>query len=389
MAKKINSIIKAYNLKNGEKRYQFQIYIGIDPLTGKQQRTTRRGFKTKKEAELDLARIKLEISKGTFRKIQAETFEEIFNLWIQHYEKTVEQSTFTKTSTIFKKHIIPLLGEYKIEKISVEICQQCVNKWSTKLKKFRVVKSYASKVFDFAMKRDYILSNPFTLVEIPRIKKNSFTDQETEKENFYTREELIHFLNCLEKEDNFKAYTLFRLLAFSGMRKGEALALTWNDINFTNQEIKINKAISRGKNNKLYIKSTKTGIARTIKMDNQTLEILKNWKESQKQDYLSIGYNTLQKDQLVFSNEKNEFLQPTKTRKWILQAQKKYHLKQITTHGLRHTHCSLLFEAGASIKEVQDRLGHSDIKTTMDIYTHVTQKAKEEAIQKFESYLQM
>ncbi len=124
-------------------------------------------------------------------------------------------------------------------------------------------------------------------------------------------------------------------------------------------------------------------------MDNQTLEILKTWKKNQKQDYLVLGYNTLQKDQLVFSNEKNEFLQPTKTRKWILQAQKKYHLKQITTHGLRHTHCSLLFEAGASIKEVQDRLGHSDIKTTMNIYTHVTQKAKEEAIQKFESYLQM
>ncbi|WP_397540231.1 tyrosine-type recombinase/integrase [Rummeliibacillus pycnus] len=56
-------------------------------------------------------------------------------------------------------------------------------------------------------------------------------------------------------------------------------------------------------------------------------------------------------------------------------------------HGLRHTHCSLLFEAGVSIKEVQDRLGHSDVKTTMNIYAHVTEKAKEVAIQKFESYL--
>jgi len=91
----------------------------------------------------------------------------------------------------------------------------------------------------------------------------------------------------------------------------------------------------------------------------------------------------------VFSNEKNEFLQPTKTRKWLIQVQVKFNLKKITTHGLRHTHCSLLFEAGASIKEVQDRLGHSDIKTTMDIYTHVTQKAKEGAIQKFENYLQI
>lgn len=111
MHKKSLSTIKSYALKNGEKRYQFQIYIGTDPLTGKQQRTTRRGFKTKKEAELELARIKLEVNKDTFRKIQAETFEDVFNLWINLYEKTVEQSTFAKTSTIFKNHILPLLGE--------------------------------------------------------------------------------------------------------------------------------------------------------------------------------------------------------------------------------------------------------------------------------------
>lgn len=90
-------------------------------------------------------------------------------------------------------------------------------------------------------------------------------------------------------------------MEFSGIRKGEALALTWNNINF------INKAISRGKNNKLYIKSTKTGIGRTIKMDNQTLEILKDWKKKQKEDYSLLGYNTLQKDQLVFNNEKMTF----------------------------------------------------------------------------------
>lgn len=75
------------------------------------------------------------------------------------------------------------------------------------------------------------------------------------------------------------------------------------------------------------------------------------------------------------------------TRKWIRQVQLKYDLKQIPTHGLRHTHCSLLFEAGASLKEVQDRLGHSDIQTTMNIYTHVTEKAQEEAINKFSNYL--
>lgn len=69
--------IKSYSLQNGEKRYQFQVYVGVDPLTGKEQRTTRRGFKTKKEAQLALSRLRLEIEKGTFRKTTVETYHDI------------------------------------------------------------------------------------------------------------------------------------------------------------------------------------------------------------------------------------------------------------------------------------------------------------------------
>lgn len=293
-------------------------------------------------------------------------------MWVVQYENTVEESTFVKTTGIFKNHILPEMGKYKIEKLTVDIC---------------IVKSYAAKVLDFAMKRGFIQTNPFALVEMPTnlTKKASITNDD-EDENFYTREQLIQFLTCLEQ---VKAFALFRLLAFSGMRKGEALALTWNDLFFTTNELRINKVLSRGKDNQLYVKSTKTGVARIIKMDDKTMAILKEWKKKQKQDYLILGFNTMQPKQLVFSNEQNEYLQPTKTRKWILHVQKKYNPCTITTHGLRHTHCSLLFEAGASIKEVQDRLGNSYVQTTMNIYSHVTKKAKEEAIQKFSSYIEM
>lgn len=112
-------------------------------------------------------------------------------------------------------------------------------------------------------------------------------------------------------------------------------------------------------------------------------------EEEAKTRLLVLGFNTMQPKQLVFSNERNEHIQLTKIRKWIVQVQDKYKLGTITTHGLRHTHCSLLFEAGASLKEVQDRLGHTDVKTTMNIYAHVTKKAKEEAIMKFSSYIEM
>lgn len=386
MNKTKTTSINSYTKKNGEKFYMFKVYIGVDSLTGKEQYTTRRGYKTKKEAELALAGLKLDISKGTFRKQQAETFQEIYDLWITQYERTVEESTFMKTTGIFRNHILPAIGSYKVTKMNVDVCQRHVNDWADKLKKFRTVKSYAKKVLDFAIKRDYIQSNPFALVEITNKKKNVHVNEDT-FENFYTKEQLIKFLQCMKQESNTKAYVLFYLLSFSGMRKGEALALNWSDVNFNKNEIRINKALSRGKDNRLYIKSTKTGTPRTIKMDSTTMAILKEWKKKQKQDYLVLGYNTMQPKQLVFSNEQNEFLQPTKTRKWLEHVLTKYDLPKITTHGFRHSHCSILFEANVSLKNVQVRLGHSDIKTTMNIYAHVSEQAKDGAVSKLDMYM--
>ncbi|MER2078060.1 site-specific integrase [Psychrobacillus psychrotolerans] len=371
--------------KNGKTFYMFQIYVGTDQLTGKRIKTTRRGFTTKKEAQLASARLQIEIDNGEFRKKNVEKFNDVYNLWIEQYKNTVQESTFVKTKSIFKNHILPSLGEYKIDKINVQLCQNHVNEWFNKLKKFRIIKSYASKIFEFAITLGIISDNPLQLVTMP---KNIVEPTETEDINYYTKEQLIQFLDCLKMEKNFKAYALFRLLAFSGMRKGEALALTWNDINFKEGEIRINKALARGEENRLYVKTTKTKSSiRTIKLDKITIEILQEWQKQQQQDLLVLGYNTLISGQLVFSNERNQYLQPTKTRKWMLQVQNKYNLVKITTHGLRHTHCSLLFEAGVSIKEVQDRLGHSDIQTTMNIYAHVTEKAKEVVAEKFAKYM--
>lgn len=247
------SSIQSY-IKNGKKFYKFQVYIGTDPLTGKRKKTTRSGFKSRTEAKAELSRIQLQIANGTFNKRVIETYQEVYNLWVEQYEYTVQESTFVKTTGIFKNHILPSLGEYKINNINVDICQKHVNEWFSNLQKYRTVKAYASKVFDFAIKRDYIRLNPMKLVEIP-IRHDQPGEEEVE--NFYTREQLLTFLNCLENETNYKAYVFFRLLAYSGMRKGEALALTWSDIYFEENEIRINKALSRGKDSKLYVKTTK------------------------------------------------------------------------------------------------------------------------------------
>lgn len=117
------------------------------------------------------------------------------------------------------------------------------------------------------------------------------------------------------------------------------------------------------------------------------MQLLKEWRKEQARDYLKLGFNTMQPSQVVFTTYKNEYMQLASVTNRINKIIKKHDLKVITTHGLRHTHCSLLFEAGASIQEVKERLGHSDIQTTMNIYTHVTEKAKEGMAEKFAAYV--
>ena len=380
--------IKSYTKMDGKTYFVIKFYIGVDPLTGKARDTTRRGFKTKKLAKDALAGFELQVREGTFRKQQVETYQDVYDLWVVHYERTVEESTFTKTIGIFHNHILPAIGMYKIDKINFDICQKAVNKWADTLKNFRMVKSYAAKVLDFSIKHDYIQSNPFSLVEITNKKKVQF-DEEDKPENFYTKEQLLEFLRCMKQETNFKAYVLFHLLAFSGMRRGEALALTWKDIDFKKNEIRINKALAQGKDNQLYVKSTKTGVVRTINMYPETISILQEWKKRQQEDYLILGFNTLQPKQLVFSNERNEFLQLTKPRKWLEYVLNKYNLPKITTHGFRHTHASLLYEAGNNPKIIQVRLGHSHYSETMNTYTHVSEQAKDGSIDKLEQFMTM
>lgn len=390
MSKSKTTTIKEYYTKKG-KQYYFKIYLGIDPLTGKSKDTTRR-FKTLTEAKRALTEMKFEIQNGTYRKQRVETYQDVYDLWIKEYEKTVEESTFVKTTGIFRNHILPAIGHYRITKMNYSVCQKHVNEWKDKLESANKVKSYASCVMVYAILHGYIQTNPFELVKIPRKPKkfqDDLDDNDEKLENFFSKEQLVNFLECLEKETNNKVYTLFRLLAYSGMRKGEALALHWKDINFKTNEIRINKALSRGKDSKLYLKPTKNEKKRTISMDSITMAILKEWKKQQSEELLALGYNTIQSKQLVFCNRSNTFIQPTMPNKWLNRILTKYKLTDITPHGFRHTHCSLLFEAGCKILEVKERLGHKDIQTTMNVYAHVSKEAKDEAINKFEMFMAM
>ncbi|MFJ7971740.1 tyrosine-type recombinase/integrase [Psychrobacillus sp. NPDC096389] len=373
--------IKPYKLKNGDTRYMFRISLGTDPLTGKQKNTTRRSFRTIGQAQLAYDRLKYELHNGTLKKQQFNTYQDVYEEWINDYKGNVEKSTFDKTTGLFKNHILPAMGDYRVEKINYQLCKKHVNEWMEKLVRFNMVKFYASKVMDEAIKLNLIETNPFKLVETPnkRIKNKM--------EIYFTREQLIDFLNCTENEGDFKKYIFFRLLGFAGIRKSEAFALTWEDINFVDNSININKAIGYSKDNGLYVKSTKTGETRIIKMDSKTMDILKTWQEKQFEKLQLLSFNVNQPKQLVFQNAENKHFQPSRTWGWLNKILTEYNLKYMTTHGLRHTHATLLAEAGASLPSIQQRLGHSGKDTTTKTYIHVTEKMKTDTLDMFIEYM--
>ena len=173
------------------------------------------------------------------------------------------------------------------------------------------------------------------------------------------------------------------------MRKGEALALKWSDIDFVNQTISINKTLSIGEHNSLIIGTPKTKASyRTIQIDDKTIHYLKEWRKKQRKELFKIGFNALSNDQLLFSNKNNEPLRPWLVQFWNRSVAKDTGIKYITVHGFRHTHASLLFEAGTPMQDVKERLGHSDINTTMNIYTHVTKSEQKKPADNFARFME-
>ena len=377
-------MIKEYKLKDGTKRYLIKCYMGLDSLTGKRITTTRRGFKTQKEASLAEARLKLEYEEKTFdAKNSKYTFQQIYELFLVEHKNTVKSGTYATTVRYAKLHILPKIANKKIDSFTVLDCQKLVNQWAEYFNSAKYPKGITQQVFDYAIKMNIISDNPMRKVKLPKRKE---TINEVNK--FYNTDELKHFFDCVKDYGNMKYLAFFRLLAFTGMRKGEALALNWSDIDFEKKLVHITKGVVLDENEIPMISTTKTKKSvRTVSLDDESLATLRRWKLEQAKELMSIGINSLNKHQLLFTYDANKLYRPSYSNCWLEQIIKKYNLKKITMHGFRHSHCSLLFEMGTPIQVVQDRLGHTNIKTTMDIYTHVTEKQRDDIAENFAKHI--
>lgn len=382
----MNNDIKKYTTPNGNTRYKFLIYVGKDETTGNTIQIKKQGFKTKQDAMECYLNYKLKVVKGEYVPITKRKLRlrDLYKMWLKLYKRTVQESTLATTEKIFNNHVLKDLGNIYLNKLTVAQCQNAVELWYKQAPKtFRRFVFYASKLINYGVTMELIKKNPMKKVILPKLERDN-----KKFDSFYSKEELNIFLRDA-KQYNFRYFMFFRLLAYSGMRKGECLALKWSDIDFKRKTIDINKSLACGENNRLYLSPCKTkSSVRTLDMDQETMDYLEEWRLKQRREMFKLGINFLSDDNLIFANSKGTYTVLSKPQRWDNAICKEYGLRHIKVHGFRHTHASLLFDAGASMKDVKERLGHSNIATTMNIYTHVTENKAKETANNFAKFME-
>ncbi|PAY32056.1 integrase [Ligilactobacillus salivarius] len=375
---------RKYKTKKGM-LWRYQILVGTDTVTGKRKYKTKGGFYTKKEAKLAADEIEKKINNTNFLDNENITFGEVYERWIANYKLTVKESSFHIVELQYKSRILPILGNKKINQITTIECQDLINYWySIPLKYYKVLFNSITRIFKYAKQLKIVTDDPTSSVIIPKASRQFDTLEHPR--NYYTRDELRKFLEYAEKHEKYKFYVLFRLLAFSGMRKSEALALTWNDINFDKSQITINKTLISTPKVEVSTPKTKNS-NRIVFIDKKTLSILKEWELKQKKDLLQKGFNALSPNQLIFSNEDNGYIIPTTIINPMNRIIRGSNLPHITVHGLRHTYATLAAQGGMSVKQLQAQLGHSKVEITLDVYTSITDEQRKETASQYTSFV--
>lgn len=374
--------------------WAYMVDIGVDPKTGRRKQKKKSGFSTKKAAQLAAAAVMQELDQGIFIQESSITFEEFSEEWLTHYLNSGK----VKESTVrVRKHeigrLLPYFARIKLRDITRKRYQDALNDLKEQgLSDITISGIHVTgrMIFRKAIEFELIKNDPSQFATVPKTVK-SIEELEAEEEvtKYLEKEELSLFLKTAKAKGLDKDYPVFLLLAYTGMRVGEMCALKWKDIDFTEGTVNITKTYYNPTNNvkkyKLLPPKTKTS-KRKITIDDMVLEELKKHKAKQNivlMQNRDIYYN---KD-FIFTKEKEYLGYPELVKTIENRMRRLLRLAGLNTdlspHSLRHTHTSLLAEAGVSLPEIMERLGHKDDETTRTVYMHVTKAMKKEASQKF------
>lgn len=355
-----------YKNSKGKTLYGVKVYYGIDPLTKKKMETTKRGFKSKREAQAAFITMTAD---GPQEKVTDEiTMDQLFDLWFKTYKNGVKESTAFKTEQMYKLHISNVFGKYYINQVTRPMVQSYVDELSTKLVHFKMAFNYLRRLYLYAVNLNLATDNPTLNIIVP---KRTTQPRRDTSNNFYNRDELNQFLSAA-KEMPEHIYIYFLLLSYTGLRRAEALALNWTDIDFKNNQISVNKTLVNGFNNTIVVAPPKTKKSdRNVPISNNLAIELRKYKLA------NAEFDKL------FHTYLGHYMRLSQPANWLNQIYTRHpELKIITTHGFRHTFASLLFESNPNItpKDVQEMLGHETIGMSMNIYTHMTDRGKDRVL---------
>jgi len=304
------------------------------------------------------------------------------NVWWESYKagqttsatKPPSQATIDGTEIAFRKHILPLLGNYSVEFLNQnkQVVLNLLTQKAEEYANFKVIRSYVNSIFDWAEELEYIETNRLskTISRIKATKKIKLQESKKDEDLYLSQEELQAWFTAFEKDLEtkkilFKDYVLFYTTFFLGDRKSESYALQWKHINTKEQEIQLVQALDKYKNPK----STKGNKKTTFRIPNELTDLLQEWKKQQKIELAK--FNIIQTpDQYVFTyidtkGNVNSCLHADYLNNKMKSVKRRHpELAHATPHKLRHTGATLAKQAGTSMEAISEALTHSDTITT-------------------------
>lgn len=390
------NIMTITKTKNGT--YRLKVYIPIEarmPLGIVNNNYFDKRFKTRKEArqaEIDLLTKLNQIENNVFTGIGKGgiLFKDFYeNIWWNPYKsgqttsttKPPSKSTVANTKTCFRKHILPMLGNYTVQFLNQnkQVILNLMTAKASEYANFKTLRSYVISIFDWAEELEYIEANRIakTLRRIKATKKIQLAEARKDEDLYLTQEQLQAWFTAFKQDldddkISLKDYVLFYLTFFLGDRKSETYALQWKYIDFSKAQIQLIQALDRYGE----VKSTK-GNKKTIFVISEDLaHLLKLWKNQQKHELAKFGIIT-NPDQFVFTyidtkGNVNKPLHADYLNNKMKSVNKRHpELAHATPHKLRHTGATLAKQAGMSLEAISEALTHSDTATTQ-IYVNTS-----------------
>ena len=375
--------------KNGTYRLRVYIPEEVKSSLGIDKKVIEKRFKSRSEAKRYEQELQNKIDKilsggsASLENSGSILFSDFYqNVWWESYKagqttsatKPPSKATIVGTEIAFRKHILPLLGNYSIDFLNQnkQVVLNLLTQKAEEYANFKVIRSYVNSIFDWAEELEYIETNRLskTISRIKATKKIKLQESKKDEDLYLSQEELQAWFTAFEKDLEtekilFKDYVLFYTTFFLGDRKSESYALQWKHINTKEQEIQLVQALDKYKNPK----STKGNKKTTFRIPSELTDLLQEWKKQQKIELAK--FNIIQTpDQYVFTyidtkGNVNSCLHADYLNNKMKSVKRRHpDLAHATPHKLRHTGATLAKQAGTSMEDISEALTHSDTITT-------------------------